>query len=62
MECTEMILPNTWGQGALFSYSGVYGKKVPGESLEGRLLADRFAIEFETTSKFKLFFENYHHF
>lgn len=49
-----MILPNTWGQGALFSYSGIYGKKVPGDCLEGKLLADRFAIEFETKNRCSL--------
>ncbi|MBQ4526494.1 MAG: hypothetical protein II998_00315 [Clostridia bacterium] len=46
-----MILPDKWGQGALFSYSGAYGVKRNSSSLEGRLCADEFAIKFMTDNK-----------
>lgn len=46
-----MILPDKWGQGALFSYSGAYGTKKSKGAFEARLCADRFALDFMTDNR-----------
>lgn len=43
-----MILPDKWGQGALFSYSGALGEHKYTEAFSARLCADKFAIVFDT--------------
>lgn len=42
-----MILPDKWGQGALFSYSAILGK-YSADALSARLCGDRLAFAFET--------------
>lgn len=50
-----MILPDIWGQGAVFSYSGAYGKCNAGESFCARLCADRPGLIFDTKTRCNLY-------
>ena len=43
-----MILPDKWGQGALFSYSAAHGNCSCENALSARLCADRFGLIFDT--------------
>lgn len=46
-----MILPDKWGQGALFSYSSALGECKSSHSFSARLCGDRFALAFDTKNK-----------
>ncbi|MBE7024748.1 MAG: hypothetical protein E7408_01670 [Ruminococcaceae bacterium] len=58
MKNNEIKLPNIWGQGACFSYSGLNGENTFTNSLVGYLLGDCIGVEFKTPVrsyiKFKL--------
>ncbi|MBO5369974.1 MAG: hypothetical protein J6B23_04785 [Clostridia bacterium] len=49
-----MKLPDKWGQGALFSYSAVFGLCKSSESFSARLCADSLAFYFLTDNKFTM--------
>ena len=52
-----MILPDIWGGGALFSYSGADGKKLIENSPEARLCSDSFSLKFLTKNKCTVTFD-----
>ncbi|MBO5384209.1 MAG: hypothetical protein J6A30_07910, partial [Ruminococcus sp.] len=58
MKSSKINLPNIWGQGACFSYSGLNGENTFTNSLVGYLLGDCIGVEFKTPVrsyiKFKL--------
>ena len=48
MKNDKINLPNIWGQGACFSYSGLNGENTFTNSLVGYLLGDYLGIQFKT--------------
>lgn len=51
MKSSKINLPNVWGQGAGFSYSGLNGKNTFTNSLVGCLLGDCIGVQFKTPVK-----------